>query len=79
LGSLTRPFQIERENEQVTVAVVLPEEPLNFSVPQPHEGSDGESGSPWLGNTSSESKITRPNGLLFPYQLREKIDLYLSQ
>ena len=32
-----------------------------------------------LANTSSESKITRPNGLLFPYQLREKIDLYLSQ
>lgn len=32
-----------------------------------------------LGNTSSESKITRPNGLLFRYQLREKIDLYLSQ
>ena len=32
-----------------------------------------------LGNISSESKITRPNGLLFPYQLREKIDLYLSQ
>jgi hypothetical protein len=32
-----------------------------------------------LGNTSSESKITRPNGLLFPYQLREKIDLYLPQ
>ena len=30
-------------------------------------------------NTSSENKITRPNGLLFPYQLREKIDLYLSQ
>ena len=32
-----------------------------------------------LGNTSYESKITRPNGLLFPYQLREKIGLYLSQ
>lgn len=27
----------------------------------------------------SESKITRRNGLVFPYQLREKIDLYLSQ
>jgi hypothetical protein len=32
-----------------------------------------------LGNTSSESKIIRSNGLLFPSQLREKIDLYLSQ
>jgi len=32
-----------------------------------------------FGNTSSESKINRLNCLLFPYQLREKIDLYLSQ
>ena len=32
-----------------------------------------------LGNTSSESKTTGPNGLLFLYQLREKIDLYLPQ
>jgi len=32
-----------------------------------------------LGNTSSESKITRPKGLLFPNQLRANIGLYLSQ
>ena len=32
-----------------------------------------------LGNTKLESKITRSNGPLFLYQLREKIDLYLSQ
>jgi hypothetical protein len=32
-----------------------------------------------FGNISSETKTTRRNVLLFPYQLREKIDLYLSQ